>query len=79
MGEKQNGPFQLSLLPLNLRREQLFPVVGTVDVAGRTFAARQSPSRLNSNRVIAGRLEVPVVRAVLPSPSRRVCHPHSGQ
>ena len=37
------------LLPLNLRQEKFFPVLGTVHVPGRSFAARQSPSRLNSN------------------------------
>jgi len=38
------------LLPFNLRQPQFLPALGTVDVAKRSLAARQSPSRLNSSR-----------------------------
>ena len=37
------------LLPLDLGQQQFLPIVGAVHIAGRSLAARQSPSRLNNN------------------------------
>ena len=38
------------LLALDFRQQQFFPVVGAMrTLPGRSFAARQSPSRLNSS------------------------------
>ena len=37
------------LLAFNLGQQQFLPAVRAMDVAGRSLAARQSPSRLNSS------------------------------
>ncbi len=58
--------FAQLLLPLNLGKQQFFPVVGTVDVAGPQLHRQTVPIPLEEQkRVTAGGFEVAVVRAVL--------------
>ena len=54
------------MLPLDLGKQQFFPVVGTVDVAGSQFC-RQTVALAaeQQQRVVTGGFEVAVVRAVL--------------
>ena len=70
LGEGRVGPehnfFAHLLLPLNLRQEQVIPVVGAAAVAGPQLCSQTVALPIQQQqRVVAGRLEVAIVGALL--------------
>jgi hypothetical protein len=70
LGEGRVGPkhhfLAQLLLPLDLRQQHVFPAIGTVHITGPQLGGQTvALAAEQQERVIAGRLEVTVVRAVL--------------